>query len=391
MRCSKQCRGQRGFPARCRKGRSVLRTGLTLLAMAALASAAPARADEQGTGHYQPGTFSFLAGVIPSDAGFYFTNFQNFYEGSVGANIALPIAGRLRLGIKSFAFIDALAPMNIYKSKILGAQAGSVAIIPFVYLDNNTGAAAGSTLRVQSQQNFNLGDMYIAPLMLGWTKDDIHVALYPGVFAPTGEWRSGQLSPTGKNYWTFEAAVGFTYLNPKSGWEFSTFQAIDFNTTNEATDYKSGDDFHIDWVVAKHLARPVVTTEMAKAMKEAQAAAAARAKGAEAAPPAAAEPPAGDEGKSAAAPADQKPPKPVLMDVAPGIGGYWYRQVTGDSGAGAVLGPFEGRAVALGPELQATANIANRPMTFQFKILKEFLTEHRLQGLNTWANVNFKF
>jgi hypothetical protein len=34
-----------------------------------------------------------------------------------------------------------------------------------------------------------------------------------------------------------------------------------------------------------------------------------------------------------------------------GVGGYVYRQVTGDSGPGAHLGPFEGQVVAVGPLL----------------------------------------
>ena len=32
-----------------------------------------------------------------------------------------------------------------------------------------------------------------------------------------------------------------------------------------------------------------------------------------------------------------------------GIKGYFYRQMTGDSGSGALLGDFEGEAVGIGP------------------------------------------
>src|SRR6516162_7529788 len=80
-----------------------------------------------------------------------------------------------------------------------------------------------------------------------------------GIYAPTGEYRLGELAPAGKNFWTFEPLLGFTYLNPKTGWETSALTGIDFNTINHATHYKSGDDFHVDVMIANLVIRPIIT------------------------------------------------------------------------------------------------------------------------------------
>ena len=53
--------------------------------------------------------------------------------------------------------------------------------------------------------------------------------------------------------WTFEPGVPVSYLGQKNGFEFSTHIAADFNTENAKTDYTSGDLFHIDATVARHL------------------------------------------------------------------------------------------------------------------------------------------
>src|SRR5581483_2010370 len=115
----------------------------------------------------------------------------------------------------------------------------------------------GPIVGAQQQRNFSLGDVYVAPVVLGWNYGNLHYAGYLGIFAPTGEWHVGDLAPTGKNFWTFEPGLGFTYLNPKSGWEASSYVAVDFNSSNQTIDYKSGDDFHVDITLAKHVVRPV--------------------------------------------------------------------------------------------------------------------------------------
>ena len=85
--------------------------------------------------------------------------------------------------------------------------------------------------------------------------------------------------------------MGITYLHPKKGHEVSAYLGYTINFENPATNYLSGNEFHLDWFVGQHL------------------------------------------------------PKGFAI----GMAGYFYQQVTGDSGSGARLGAFQGQAMAIGP------------------------------------------
>ena len=77
---------------------------------------------------------------------------------------------------------------------------------------------------------------------------------------------------------------------------------MDFNTENHETDYQSGTQFHLDVTIAEHL--------------------------------------------------------PLLGGLF-GIGanGFYYQQISGDSGSGATLGDFKGRMVGIGPVLSSVTKI----------------------------------
>jgi hypothetical protein len=367
--------------------RRLARAGALAAALAAAGAAAPARADESGSGHYQPGFWSYFAGILPSQRGLYLSNYVNQYSGAAGAGKAFEIGGVARFGVQAYAMVEMPSLTYVTGKKIGGATLAMNLSPEVIYLDTTAAVAAGPALAVKQDTNFNLGDVYFAPAMLGWQHGNTHWLGVMGVYAPTGEWQKRQLSPTGKNFWTFEPGIGVTYLNPKSGWELSSFAAIDFNTTNNAIDYKSGDDFHVDFLVANHVIRAIITPQIQKALEDAKKLAEAVASGHLPPPPA---PPAPNKQEEPKKPAAPPAPKIVLQDVGAGLGGYYYQQVTGDSGAGAFLGPFQGRAFALGPALEGTASFGKTPVTFQLRVLKEFGTENRLQGINTWFSALLK-
>ena len=63
-----------------------------------------------------------------------------------------------------------------------------------------------------------------------------------------------------------------------------------------------------------------------------------------------------------------------------GLAGYHYQQVTGDSGAGATLGAFEGRVTALGPSMTYNFPLGKLPVATTLRWLHEFDVENRLKG-----------
>jgi hypothetical protein len=74
-----------------------------------------------------------------------------------------------------------------------------------------------------------------------------------------------------------------------------------------------------------------------------------------------------------------------------GLSGYYYKQVTADSGEGATLGDFKGKAVGLGPVVSYATSLWDNDTVFELKWLHEVETENRLQGDIVWLKVVYKF
>jgi hypothetical protein len=104
----------------------------------------------------------------------------------------------------------------------------------------------------------------------------------------------------------------------------SVFFGSDFNLENPDTNYQTGTEFHVDGMLAQHFS---------------------------------------------------------LAGGLAGIGvtGYWYDQITGDSGSGASFGDFEGRTSGVGPVLSYTFKIAKVDIIAEAKWLHEVETRRRLE------------
>jgi hypothetical protein len=65
---------------------------------------------------------------------------------------------------------------------------------------------------------------------------------------------------------------------------------------------------------------------------------------------------------------------------AVGVHGFYLKQITGDSGAGASLGSFKAEAAGIGPALLYSAEIFDTNVTFIAKWLHEYDAEKRFEG-----------
>ena len=140
----------------------------------------------------------------------------------------------------------------------------------------------------------------------------------------------------GKNYWTFEPAASLSYVSSKRGLELTAFAGMDFNTENHKTDYQSGTQFHLDVTIAEHL--------------------------------------------------------PLLGGLF-GIGanGFYYQQISGDSGSGATLGDFKGRTVGIGPVLSYVTKAWGKDLAAELKWLPEIEVKNRLEGDYIWFKLAMAF
>ena len=194
----------------------------------------------------------------------------------------------------------------------------------------------GNTSRMRDTAN-GLGDILLYPFMLGWAKGDLKYDLRLGIYAPTGDYEKGRLANIGKNYWTFEPRCRSVGSAAKSGRRSAPSPGVDFSTRNDATDYQSGDVFHLDATVAQHL------------------------------------------------------PLGKLGAIGVGANAFYYQQFTGDSGSGAVLGDFEGRTVGVGPVLSFITKLGKTDLVAEVKWLPELDVENRLKGDYVWFKLGLAF
>lgn len=197
---------------------------------------------KEGADQYPYGAENWLSGELPPP-GSYFVNYAGYYSGQLRNDSG----GKVALGGMSSsvdAAFDALRFVQVTHIKILGAQWGMQVIAPFVYQTVNLDGARSRLAQ---------GDLDVDPFLLGWHGERWHAIAAMDTLLPTGYYDPNDARVSvGAHYFSFEPIVAFTYTSA-SGWEASSKMMYNAKTTNQATNYHSGDEFHADFVVGKHI------------------------------------------------------------------------------------------------------------------------------------------
>ncbi|MBK7973721.1 MAG: transporter [Deltaproteobacteria bacterium] len=305
--------------------------------------AQPALAEEGGSGHYAPGSMaSFIDGVAPKPALLVRLNVL-YYSGSAGADRAIPIGGNTALGLD--ATVVGYGLTTFWRPEIELGERWSYAMsltIPLLSAEVSAnavveGPGGGGRTIGRSDSLVGLGDIVFQPLMLNYTvSPDLSVNFRVSLYAPSGSYEVGRLANTGKNFWTAEPTLALIYFGAENGREVSVFTGFDFNDENEATNYRSGNQFHVDGTLAQHL--------------------------------------------------------PLLGGVSGlGVSSYYYQQVSGDSGPGASLGDFKGLTAGVGPVVSYIRKLGGQDLMAELKWLREYHTENRVRGDTVFLKVALKF
>jgi hypothetical protein len=73
------------------------------------------------------------------------------------------------------------------------------------------------------------------------------------------------------------------------------------------------------------------------------------------------------------------------------VTGYYYKQVTGDSGAGASFGDFKAKTVGIGPSASYIRKLNGNELLTELKWLHETTTQNRLEGDTLFLKAMLKF
>jgi hypothetical protein len=163
---------------------------------------------------------------------------------------------------------------------------------------------------------------------LGWQRGDFSHLVYVQAVAPTGRWRPGFPPTIGLHRPGIDTGWAFSREHKPSKLQLNGSAGLTFNFEDAETDYKTGNEFHFEWAIGREFATGLVI----------------------------------------------------------GIVGYDYRQLTGDPGAGALIGPFKGSVDAIGVGVSYTRLINKTPLVFNLRQYHDFDAENRWQGDATIAS-----
>jgi hypothetical protein len=314
-----------------------------LCAFAAVVSAPlAAQGAENAAGIYLLGAKTAMAGYVPPP-GTYVTDINYYYAGDAGSEAARGIALRrtgaqldvdLDIEVDANAYINAPIATWIAPNKVLGGNWGLGVMVPvgFKKVDVGIDAFAQVTLPdgtvIEANRSFDFEDdstKFGDPLLnalIGWHQGNWHWTVGALLNIPIGPWENSSITNLSFNHWALDTTAAVTWLDPARGHEISVAAGFTFNWENPDTDYKTGTEFHVEWALIQHISKTFTL----------------------------------------------------------GVAGYHYQQVTGDSGAGATLGDFEGRITAIGPVMTYTFECGKIPVTTQLEWMHEFGAENRAEG-----------
>jgi hypothetical protein len=299
--------------------------GAAVTVLASLAMVPSLYAAEGGASFYLLGSRGPMAGFTPPP-GVYFQN--DFYIYSGNANVNLDLGGKLVADADAKALINLSTALWVSPWQVMGGNLAFTATVPIGGPDI-TGRIVPSPLSV-SDSISTFGDPVLGTFV-GWHNGDFHWQTGVSVNVPVGDYHEGDIANLSFNHWAADIYASGTWLNSATGLELSAATGISFNGEDSATHYKNGTEFHFEGTIDQHFSK--------------------------------------------------------AFDV--GLVGYYYNQLTDDSGSGVppVLGGFRGEVAAIGATAGYNFQVGKLPVSTRIKYYHEFDAKNRLEGDSVFLTV----
>jgi hypothetical protein len=289
------------------------------------------RASEGGYSNYVPGFYGDIALAVAPEDGLALRNDVYFYSAKTDRSIR---SGAVELDVEIDLTFDYLTLFHKPGIEVFGAEYAYGATLVLGNVDLEASLAAGPLSASIQDDRTSYGDLTLTPGILYWDNGDKwHFSQSFYVVVPVGDYDVDEAVNTGLNYWTFETDFAATYLSPETGQDYSVVIGYGYNTKNDDTDYKSGDEVHLDFAFNQFLSE----------------------------------------------------------EWAIGLHGFYYKQISGDSGDGALLGDFKAEAAGIGPALMWVPKRLGGNTAFILKWFNEFDAENRMEGDHVFASFAISF
>ncbi len=304
--------------------RNVIGLAFAIIAWPGLA----ALADEGGVSFWVPGQYGSFAAVAPTPGWSLPLVFYD-YGGSAGRGVTLPRGHLLSAGLNASLNGVFVVPTYAPDTTVLGGHPSfSVAFMP-AYTTASANVGLGPLSVSRSDSLFGGSDLY-PTAQLFWNAGVHNFMAYLTGDIPVGSYNPNQLANIGVGHGAIDGGGAYTYLNTKTGTEFSATLGFTENFRNPSTDYTNGIDSHLDLGAAQFLSEHFFV----------------------------------------------------------GAVGYYYQQLTADTGQRPILGPFELRTRGVGPQIGYNFEVGGVSIYTNLRGYTEFASDHRLQGHAIYATVS---
>ena len=304
---------------------------LCMLVMALMLPSWRATGAEGASSLYLPGLVGDILVALPPEPGLAVAGSAYVQTGSAGTAV---LQGEVNLGLDLDIALGIVGATYSFEAPWIGGTYTVGLAVPFGYADLEAEIQGpGGAPRSASADSFNISDIALTPIQLNWSSGNFSFRFAETIIAPTGAYDLDKTVNLGRNYWGFDTTAAVTYFNADIGTEASIAPGILANTRNDDTDYKTGAEFHLDFTANQFL----------------------------------------------------------FESFAIGVRGYFYRQLAGDSGSGAVLGDFKGEAVGVGPGFIWLPKFAEGKLVVQGKWMTDVHSENRFDSDYATLTISWTF
>ena len=309
-----------------------LRTAIGILCAAALGLVPnTAQADDGGLSFWLPGVFGSLA-AVPGQPGWSWSTLYVHLDVSGGGGKEFQRGGAIVAGLHARSDVVASGPTYIFATPVAGGQAafslfGAAGGVNVGIDATLTGPRGNQISGSATDQRTTFTDVFWQG-SLKWHEGVHNTMIYATGNIPSGTYDPNRLANLSLGFTAVDGGAGYTYLDTKTGNEFSVVAGLTYNFINRDLQYQNGIDFHLDWGASKF----------------------------------------------------------VSKDLHVGLVGYYFQQITGDSGAGARLGDFKGRVLGIGPQVGFMFPAGEGYQGYiNLKGYRDFAPENRPDGFTVWA------
>jgi hypothetical protein len=327
---------------RIRAIRSLL--GGALVLTATVVTSGNSLADEGGVSFWLPGLYGSLA-ATPQQPGWSAAMFYYHTTVSAGGAVALSrefevksipvnLSATATANLHATGDLGIFAPSYVFATPVFGGQAA----VSMMGIYGNTSTSLAGTVAgtvngmpfgpisaAASGSTTGFGDLY-PQFSLRWNSGVNSWMTYITGDIPVGDYSSSNLANIGIGHGAIDAGAGYSYFNPQTGHELSGVLGFTYNMMNQSTQYQNGVDMHFDWGASQFLSKQVQV----------------------------------------------------------GLVGYFYDQLSCDSGSGDHVGCFESRVSGIGPQIGFIFPVGGMQGYVNMKAYGEFDGSDRPSGWNAW-------